>query len=385
MANLTAASSLDNVYQIEEDDYVLGGPGQTANLQAQQLLNRTKYLQDLITSLDGSGGPFDHSASGGALPTTGSAVGGGVKRKDTYKISVAGTISGVVLQVGDTLIAKVDGASTIANFIVLQNNVDLATSSVLGLIKLVQDLTGGSAADAVLSVAGFLTVLGNRTYTDQQVLTNGESLTTSLNKLDQSFGYRDTTADLNSVTQPGVYHIKRTNVHAPAGINTDVTPNNSRGAIMIVTKDVVSGGIATMLRQSVRDLAHGAEWYREQNIAVGTWSAWVLFRLAKVKFYAAANWNMDTDNTFLVPWTDSELISETSNDLFNDIAVITATAKVVPTIGTQFKFQLLGDNIGSIKHDNSNITFTRKLSGTMDSSSFTAMEIEITVTYRPTM
>jgi len=46
MSNLTPVSSLDDVYQIETTDVVLGGPGQVANSQAQALLNRTTFLNE---------------------------------------------------------------------------------------------------------------------------------------------------------------------------------------------------------------------------------------------------------------------------------------------------------------------------------------------------
>lgn len=46
MSNLTPVSSFDDVYQIEQTDLVLGGAGNVANQQAQDLTNRTKYLKD---------------------------------------------------------------------------------------------------------------------------------------------------------------------------------------------------------------------------------------------------------------------------------------------------------------------------------------------------
>ena len=46
MANLTPVSGWDDVYQIEVTDTILGGAGQKANEQAQDLLNRTQLLRD---------------------------------------------------------------------------------------------------------------------------------------------------------------------------------------------------------------------------------------------------------------------------------------------------------------------------------------------------
>lgn len=46
MANLTAASTFDDVYQLESTDQALAGAGGTMNRQAQALLNRTQFLAD---------------------------------------------------------------------------------------------------------------------------------------------------------------------------------------------------------------------------------------------------------------------------------------------------------------------------------------------------
>ena len=52
MANITESSTFDaNVYQIETTDQVLGGAGGIANIQGQQLANRTRYLYNQYNSL----------------------------------------------------------------------------------------------------------------------------------------------------------------------------------------------------------------------------------------------------------------------------------------------------------------------------------------------
>ena len=70
MANLTPATTFDDVYQLETTDAVLAGAGGIANAQAQALTNRTAYLRffsgmwnrvgDIITMGDGDViGPLD--------------------------------------------------------------------------------------------------------------------------------------------------------------------------------------------------------------------------------------------------------------------------------------------------------------------------------------
>lgn len=53
MANLTPVPARDDVYQIEQTDYVEGGAGGTANLPNQQLLNRTEDLYGKLDTLRG--------------------------------------------------------------------------------------------------------------------------------------------------------------------------------------------------------------------------------------------------------------------------------------------------------------------------------------------
>jgi hypothetical protein len=170
MANLTDASSFDPVYQLEVTDRVKGGAGGIANSQAQSLANRTLYLKNALEALDGSGGPFDYDASGGAVPApgTGSGLAGAIKRKDQFVVSVAGTVSGVPLQVGDSLLAKKDLPTLITDYVIVQGNSVLATPTVLGLIKLVQNISGGAAADTTLSVTGLINIfaqLASPTFT----------------------------------------------------------------------------------------------------------------------------------------------------------------------------------------------------------------------------
>lgn len=159
MSFLTESANYEEgVYQLEITDRVIGGPNGISNLQAKQLANRTAWLKQAIDTLESGGGPFEYNASAGTLPiggTNGTGV-AGIKRKDTYYVTVAGTVSGVSLQIGDQLTAKVDEADDISEFVIVQANSELATATVIGMVKLAQDLSAGSQSDAVLSVAGLI-------------------------------------------------------------------------------------------------------------------------------------------------------------------------------------------------------------------------------------
>lgn len=166
MANFPETSTFEPaVHVIGAEELVLGGsPTSPSNLPFQQLVNRTKWLKDAVDSLESGGGPFAYNASAGTLPVGGSDGAGvaGIRRKDYYFVTVAGTVSGVTLQVGDALIAMNDDADAIGEFIVSQANGDLATPTVIGMVKLVQNITGGSLSDAVLSTAGLITLFAQK-------------------------------------------------------------------------------------------------------------------------------------------------------------------------------------------------------------------------------
>lgn len=152
------------IYQLEIDDLVLGGLGGLSNLPLKQLASRTLYLKTALETLESGGGPFDYNASGGTLPAEGSDGPGvmGIRRKDYYFVTTPGVVFGVTLQKGDALIAMVDDADDISEFIISQSNAELATPTVIGMVKLVQNLTGGSEADACLSVAGLLNLFAQK-------------------------------------------------------------------------------------------------------------------------------------------------------------------------------------------------------------------------------
>jgi len=87
------------------------------------------YVDNSITALGNFVGDFD--ASGEALPTTGGGIAGAISKGDYWRVSVAGTITGLgLLEVGDVLTAKADEADAAEEFFLFQGNVtDSVTSS----------------------------------------------------------------------------------------------------------------------------------------------------------------------------------------------------------------------------------------------------------------
>lgn len=90
------------------------------------------YVDSVVGGLGNLEGAFD--ASGTNFPT---AV-GGTKKGDYWYVTVAGSVQGVALNVGDVLIANKNAASTTlaTDWIFLEVNRDQATTSQLGVIML---------------------------------------------------------------------------------------------------------------------------------------------------------------------------------------------------------------------------------------------------------
>lgn len=231
MANLNETSTFEAViHEIGTDEPVLGGPGGNSNVQAQQLANRTKWLKDAIDNLESGGGPFDYNASSGNLPNFGTDGAGvaGIKRKDYYFVTVPGVVSSVSLQIGDALIAKVDDADVIGEFIIQQANSDLATPTVVGMVKLVQNLSGGAQADAALSVAGLINLFaqlngpaftGNPTTPDQTAGNNSTRIANT-KYVDAAVGV-EAGARATAVTNEANARIAGDNAEATARSNAD--------------------------------------------------------------------------------------------------------------------------------------------------------------------
>ena len=108
----SAVSSLDGSIASEATSRAQG--------DADTLAAANSYTDSQIASLSGDFmGDFD--ASLGTLP---SAV--GIKAGSNWRVSVGGTIAGLTpvstLEIGDLIVARIDNASTAANFFVLQGN-----------------------------------------------------------------------------------------------------------------------------------------------------------------------------------------------------------------------------------------------------------------------
>lgn len=122
------------------------------------------YIDTNVGNLGNLEGAWD--ASGGSFPVGSSPV-AGTKAGDYWYVSVAGTTGGVAFNVGDVIVAKVNGASTssASDWIQLEVNRDQATETVLGLAEIATqtEVNTGTDDQRIVTPLKLKTLLDNRT------------------------------------------------------------------------------------------------------------------------------------------------------------------------------------------------------------------------------
>ena len=135
-----------------------------ANTNLPSTLAVKTYVDGLVGNLGNLEGAWD--ASGGTFPVGATPV-VGTKKGDYWYVSVAGTVDSESFNVGDMIIAKIDGASTTlkADWIRLEVNRDQATETALGLAEIATQAETDAGTDDLRFVTPLKlkTLLDNRT------------------------------------------------------------------------------------------------------------------------------------------------------------------------------------------------------------------------------
>lgn len=105
------------------------------NADTAKLAEAKAYADLVATDVLRYAGTWD--ASVGAYPTTGTGANGGIRRGDTYEISVVGTIDGNDYEIGDQLRAKTATPGQVtANWNAGQTNTQQATTTRIGISRM---------------------------------------------------------------------------------------------------------------------------------------------------------------------------------------------------------------------------------------------------------
>ena len=142
------------------------------------------YADGLVAGLLDYRGAYD--ASGGSYPTTGgSGTGGAIMKGDMWVISVAGTLGGSAIQVGDSIIANVDSpGQTASNWNTLSSNISYVPEDSANKVTSIS----GSSTDVQYPSAK---LLYDQLALKDSVLSFSYPLSRATNTV--SFGYNSTT------------------------------------------------------------------------------------------------------------------------------------------------------------------------------------------------
>ncbi|MDX9776783.1 MAG: hypothetical protein RBT40_12680 [Petrimonas sp.] len=204
------------------------------------------YVDAAVAGLGQLVGAFD--ASGGLLPTTGSGLAGVIAQGDYWRISVAGDIVDLGhLEVGDALVASIDGADAAAEFFALQANLtDAVTSdgnvSTDNAIARFDGTTGRMIQNSLVTVDdnGSVNIPAGQAY-----LVNGIDILTA-NARKYALTFNDTT-DWDGAAAPYSIAVLGTTHNLTASAAVSVTVRDSSGAEVEVDTTVNGSGDVTLI------------------------------------------------------------------------------------------------------------------------------------------
>jgi len=195
------------------------------------------YFDTLYSPVGGLNykGGYDSSTNSPDLDTAPS----GVKKGDTYTVTVAGTSFTEAVQVGDMIIAEKDDASALADWTIVNKNIpDIvdASESAKGIIQLATTAEANAGSDNAKAItpAKLAGYLSNGAYTKKYSADVGDGTNTSYT-ITHNLGTRDVVV---SVQAKSDYHVVECEVIATTTsaviLNFNVAPTNNQYRVTIV-------------------------------------------------------------------------------------------------------------------------------------------------------
>ena len=137
--------------------FATGGTGSKGRIAFDTSSSRLVYddgvqIQE-VANLTDVAGLLDFKGGYNATTDTPAIAGGvGVLQGDFYVVTVAGTFLGVVVEIGDSLIANQDAPTIASQWTIVQGNVVMATETVAGVVKIATQVLTDAGVDDTTAI-----------------------------------------------------------------------------------------------------------------------------------------------------------------------------------------------------------------------------------------
>jgi hypothetical protein len=263
------------------------------------------HLGDIVGLLNFKGG-YDASLD---VPNLTSPASGAVEEGDFYVVTVDGTFFGEQLRVGDSLIAKVDDPAGLADWVVLQNNLDIATNVTPGIVYLANaaDISAGTPGayavtasdlynelDAKVSRDGTLAMTGSLDMATNDIVDAGDIELNSLTNTDTGIITVNANLALGTNSITNVDEISVNSILSNGGtVSIAATlelQNNTIQNGIIDTIDIANGTLTTTLDANNNYITNLLDPVNDQDAATKKYVDNQITSNTFVDDYAAGSW-----------------------------------------------------------------------------------------------
>ena len=263
------------------------------------------HLGDIVGLLNFKGG-YDASLD---VPNLTSPASGAVEEGDFYVVTADGTFFGEQLRVGDSLIAKVDDPAGLADWVVLQNNLDIATNVTPGIVYLANaaDISAGTPGayavtasdlynelDAKVSRDGTLAMTGSLDMATNDIVDAGDIELNSLTNTDTGIITVNANLALGTNSITNVDEISVNSILSNGGtVSIAATlelQNNTIQNGIIDTIDIANGTLTTTLDANNNYITNLLDPVNDQDAATKKYVDNQITSNTFVDDYAAGSW-----------------------------------------------------------------------------------------------